>query len=112
MDIKNNLLINAKLNSNYVHSKMQENSEKAFSEVLFTKHAKERIETRDINLTDEQINRLNKGISNAKEKGIKESLVLIDNIALIVSIKNNKVITATKENKDNVFTNIDGAVIV
>ena len=50
----------------------------------------------------------------AKEKSIKESLVMMDNIAFIVNIKNNTVITAMdqKTNDSNIFTNIDGAVIV
>jgi len=58
--------------------------------------------------------RLNKGIMQAKEKSINESLVMMDNIAFIVNIKNNTVVTAMDQstNDSNIFTNIDGAVIV
>ena len=82
--------------------------------VTFSKHANERLESRNINLSEEQISRLNKGIMQAKEKSINESLVMMDNIAFIVNVKNNTVITAIgQEEKDsNVFTNIDGAVII
>lgn len=82
--------------------------------VVFSKHANERLASRNINLNDEQMNRLNKGVMQAKEKSIKESLVMMDNIAFIVNIKNNTVVTAMDQetNDSNVFTNIDGAVIV
>lgn len=82
--------------------------------VVFSKHANERLASRNINLNDEQMDRLNKGVMQAKEKSIKESLVMMDNIAFIVNIKNNTVVTAMDQetNDSNVFTNIDGAVIV
>lgn len=82
--------------------------------VLFSKHANERLASRNINLDAEQIERLNKGVMQAKEKSIKESLVMMDNIAFIVNIKNNTVVTAMDQttNDSNIFTNIDGAVIV
>ena len=71
-------------------------------------------EDNNINLNDEQLNRLNKGVMQAKEKNINESLVMMDNIAFIVNVKNSTVITAMDQetNDNNVFTNIDGAVIV
>lgn len=81
-------------------------------ELKFSKHANARLESRNINLSDEQIGRLNLGVEKAKAKNISESLVMMDNIAFIVSVKNNTVVTAIDKNDDNVFTNIDGAVIV
>lgn len=82
--------------------------------VIFSKHANERLASRNINLNDEQMSRLNKGVMQAKEKSINETLVMMDNIAFIVNIKNNTVVTAMDQetNDSNVFTNIDGAVIV
>ena len=52
--------------------------------------------------------------SEADEKGIRESLVIMDNLSFIVNIKNRTVITAMdqSENEENVYTNIDGAVII
>ena len=83
-------------------------------QVIFSKHANERLASRNINLNESQMNRLNKGVMQAKEKSIQESLVMLDNIAFIVNIKNNTVVTAMDQesNDSNVFTNIDGAVIV
>lgn len=83
-------------------------------ELVFSKHANERLESRNINLTEGQVKRLNEGVAQAREKSIKESLVMMDNLAFIVSINNNTVITALdQDSSDNkVFTNIDGAVIV
>ncbi len=82
--------------------------------VTFSKHANERLASRNINLDAKQMERLNKGIMQAKEKSINESLVMMDNIAFIVNIKNNTVVTAMDQstNDSNIFTNIDGAVIV
>lgn len=83
------------------------------SQVRFSKHAALRLTDRNIELSDTQIDRLNAGMQKANEKGINESLVLVDQLAFIVNVKNNTVITAMdqSESKENVFTNIDGAVI-
>ena len=84
------------------------------SSIRFSKHAGERLEQRAIQLTSEQMLRLEEGTYKAGKKGIKESLVLLDNMAFIVNTQNNTVITAMcQENGDeNIYTNIDGAVII
>lgn len=80
----------------------------------FSKHANMRLNSRDIQLTDDQISRLENGVSKAEAKGIKESLVLMDNVALVVNIENKTVVTALdhSETREHVFTNIDGAVVI
>jgi len=82
--------------------------------VKFSKHALERLESRNINLTNSEIDKINSAITKASQKGVKEALILMDNKAFIASVKNNTVITAAIDNqlKDSVFTNIDGAVII
>lgn len=82
------------------------------STINFSKHATNRLNDRDINLSKEQISRVEKGLGDARQKGINSGLVLVDNIALVVSLKNNTVITAVNEKENKVFTNIDGAIIV
>ena len=69
---------------------------------------------RNISLTKEQLDRLEQGTKKADEKGIRESLVIMDNLSFIVNIKNRTVITAMdqSENEENVYTNIEGAVII
>ena len=82
-------------------------------DLKFSKHANQRLESRNIKLSEDQMNRLNYGVNQARDKSINESLVMMDNLAFIVSVKNNTVVTALEQNEDsNVFTNIDGAVIV
>lgn len=81
-------------------------------ELKFSKHANERLASRNIDLTDDQFRRLEIGAKRAGEKGINESLVMVDNLAFIVNIKNNTVVTAVKDGEDKIFTNIDGAVIM
>ncbi len=82
--------------------------------VKFSKHATSRLDSRQINLSEEQMTRLNAGIDKAMAKGIRESLVLMDNVALVVNIENKTVVTALdhSEATDHVFTNIDGAVVI
>lgn len=77
----------------------------------FSRHANERLATRNINLSEDQMERLESGTTKAREKGIRESLVMVDDLAFIVNVKNNTVITAVGDSTDSVFTNIDGAVI-
>ena len=84
------------------------------SELKFSKHASMRLNDRHINLSQEQSSRLESGVLKASEKGINESLVILDSLAFIVNVPNRTVVTAIdqSESNDNIFTNIDGAVIV
>lgn len=77
-------------------------------------HAQTRLESRNIQLDGEAWERVMQGVERAAAKGAKESLVMVDDVALIVSVKNRTVITAVEQAqlKENVFTNIDSAVIV
>lgn len=87
--------------------------EEALHPVKFSKHALNRLSERDIDLSESQRSRLFEGVNKANEKGIKESLVLVDSLAFIVNVPNKTVVTAMDSNSnDNIFTNIDGAVIV
>jgi flagellar operon protein len=81
-------------------------------QVHFSKHAALRLNDRSITLTGDQMDRVEDAIVKANEKGIKDSLVLVDNMALIVNVKSRTVITAMNQNNNHVFSNIDGAVIV
>lgn len=84
------------------------------SEIKFSKHATTRLETRNIELSERQVARLQDGMLKANEKGIKDSLVIMDKLAFIVNVPSKTVVTAMDqmETKENIFTNIDGAVIV
>ena len=61
-----------------------------------------------------KLDRLNKGARLSGDKGIKESLVLMDDYAFIVNTRSNTVITAMEKSneEENIYTNIDGAVLV
>ncbi len=81
--------------------------------VKFSAHAQNRLQHRQISLTDPQVARLEKGVNNAAEKGAESSLVLLDNLAFIVSVRNRTVVTALDQaqTSSHVFTQIDSAVI-
>lgn len=81
-------------------------------QLQFSKHAEQRLKSRDIELSQEQMQRAAMGVDKAKAKGIRDSLVLVDDVALVVNTKSNVVITALGSGNDSIFTNIDGAVIV
>ncbi|MDR2904063.1 MAG: flagellar protein [Clostridiales bacterium] len=80
----------------------------------FSKHAGERLSARDIKLSDTQLKRVEDGVLKAKTKGVRDSLVLVDGVALVVNVQNKIVVTALGKGQGEgaVFTNIDGAVIV
>lgn len=83
-------------------------------EIKFSGHALQRIQRREINFDEARLEKLKTAVEMADKKGARSSLVLMEDLALIVSIKNRTVITAIdgKNVKENVFTNIDSAIIV
>lgn len=80
----------------------------------FSHHAQQRIARREISLDAAHLQRINAAVEKAAAKGARDSLILVDNLAFIVSIKNRTVVTAMEEKsmRGNVFTNIDSAVII
>ena len=80
----------------------------------FSKHAMGRLADRNIELGDTQLERLESGTRKAEQKGIRDSLVIVDQLAFIVNVPNQTVVTAidSTETEDNIFTNINGAVII
>src|SRR5690554_6712550 len=79
----------------------------SYKPVKFSKHATMRLNSRNIKLNNEQMIKLEKGIEKAEIKGINDSLILIDQIALVVNVKNRTVVTAMDSNQteDRIFTN-------
>lgn len=82
--------------------------------IKFSKHAQERLIARNVGLTQEDIDNIDKAIEKAARKGIKDTLILLGNTALIANVRSKTIITAATEDtlKDNIFTNIDGAIII
>lgn len=82
--------------------------------VKFSKHAQARLESRNISLNSSDMSRLNDAVDKAAGKGVQDSLVVMNNLAFIVSVPDKTVVTAmpVSEATENVFTNIDGAVIL
>jgi len=76
-------------------------------------HALQRIERRGINLDPTTMKRLEDGVDRAAAKGCRDSLVLVDKTAFVVSVPNRTVITAVDQDhmREQVFTNVDSAVI-
>ncbi|MFA5536010.1 MAG: TIGR02530 family flagellar biosynthesis protein [Bacillota bacterium] len=93
---------------------LKESLEIQRSKLQFSKHAAERLKQRQLEITPERLARVEGGIEAAAKKGCRESLVLLDEMALIVSVKNQMVVTAVDGQalKNNLFTNIDSAIIV
>lgn len=79
----------------------------------FSKHALERVQRRGIDLNPTTVGRLHEGVGRAARKGSRDSMVLIDGTAFVVSVPNRTVVTAvgSEHMRDHVFTNIDSAVI-
>lgn len=83
-------------------------------ELKISQHAQIRMANRNIHLSEKQFDMLKNAVDKAEQKGVKESLILMGDLAFVVSVKNRTVITAVDgpNIKQNVFTNIDGAVIL
>lgn len=81
--------------------------------IKFSRHASERLQSRGIAFNPQQLQRLETAVEQINTKGGRESLVLLDDTALVVSVKNETVVTVMDKDqlKNNVFTNIDSAVI-
>lgn len=134
MDIQNNGFLSIEqLTDRYLNNKKpvkeNENAGLSFQDILqqkrlfgtvqtgelkFSKHASERLLSRSIELSDDQLKRLNDGAVKAGQKGIRDSLVIVDELAFIVNVPNQTVVTAmdSTQTNENVFTNINGAVIM
>jgi len=82
--------------------------------VKFSNHAVDRMRSRGITFSPEDISRLSEAVGKAAAKGSKDSLILMNDSALIVSVKNNTVVTVMDKTalKENVFTNIDSTVVL
>ena len=95
---------------------------KSFDEVLrgeldglkFSQHAQTRLESRNIQLSGDDVKQLADAVDRASQKGSQDSLVLMNNVAYIVNVKNRTVVTAVDGDNlnQNVFTNIDSAVLI
>ena len=108
-----------------VSTQRSDKSAESFSDILnreieggsslkFSRHAQTRLESRNISLDSGDLDRLSSAVDKAASKGVQDSLVLMNQMAFIVSVPDKTVVTAmpVDEAGENVFTNIDGAVIV
>lgn len=82
--------------------------------VKFSQHALEKLDLREIKISENALKKLNSGVKKAEDKGAKESLIMVKGVAYIVSIENKTVITMVRNNEKskNVFTNIDSVVFM
>lgn len=88
--------------------------QKTATPLKFSAHAMQRLQSRNISVSDEDVARMNEMADKAAAKGAKQSLFMLNNVAMVVSITNRTVITAVDREsmKENVFTNIDSAAII
>lgn len=121
----NNVSNNNKINDNYNKS-INNRIERAveFSSILkkaesqnelkISAHAKDRLKERNINFNDDDLTNIRQAVEKIRNKGGREALIIYNNVALLTSVKNNTIITAVddKSMKENVFTNIDSAIII
>src|SRR4051812_26115989 len=83
-------------------------------QLIISKHAKHRLEQRGIHIEEARWEQISDKVMEAKKLGVKESLVLLDDAALIVSAKNQTVITVMDRNEatSQIFTNINGTIVM
>lgn len=109
-----------------VRPKAPDKQTKAFKDILnqhlvnnssllkISKHAEKRLQERGIIINPDRWSMISEKVSEAKTKGVQESLVIVKEAALLVSAKNNIVITALDRNeaKSQIFTNINGTIVI
>ena len=86
--------------------------EEELEKVKFSNHALKRLESRNIQLSDDEITKIQNAVDKAESKGSKDSLVMMDKTAFIVNVPNRTVVTAIEvaNSNESVFTNIDSVV--
>jgi flagellar operon protein len=94
-------------------TRFQDVFDQEISKLKFSAHAQSRLNSRDISLSNEDIGRIESAVAKAEAKGSNESLVLLRDMAFIVSVGNKTVITAMQNDgaEQHIFTNIDSAVM-
>lgn len=99
----------------------QKQPKTSFEEVLqaetnlkISKHASERMKERNIEITDQLWQTIGERVQEARQKGVTDSLVVLNEAALLVSAKNNTVVTAMdrQESISRTFTNINGTILI
>ena len=77
-----------------------------------SKHAALRLN--DLNLSEDDMKKIEKGFQIAADKNSKDTVMIFNNLALIASVENRTLITAVNKEraKDNIFTNVDSVVIL
>jgi len=82
--------------------------------VRLSQHAQERLKSRGITLSETDMKSLSAAVDSVAQKGGKDSLIMMNNAALVVNVKNRTVVTAMDRQgmQGNVFTNIDSAVVL
>lgn len=85
-----------------------------YTTLTVSKHAKQRMIERNININDKQWQQIQEKVFEAKQKGVTDALVVVDDATLIVSAKNNIVVTALHkaDAKEKIFTNINGTILL
>ncbi len=98
--------------SGTVKSNFDEIFSRELDKVKLSSHAMKRLESRNIQLNDAELNKIQEAVERAQSKGSKDSLVMMNDTAFIVNVPNKTIITAmdVTESKENVFTNIDSVV--
>lgn len=106
--------INTRKSTSFEEILSKVNNENKTENVKFSKHALSRLDQRNIVLSENEIKDIDTAVKKAETKGIKDALIIMGDKTFVANIKNKTIVTASTNEKlkDNVFTNIDGAVII
>ena len=93
---------------------LQQKLQQTQNQLQFSKHSQERIQQRGIEMTEDLLAQMNEAADSARQKGAKDVVMITQQAAFVLSVANNTVITAMNGNemKNNIFTKIDGAVLL
>lgn len=103
-----------KSNSNSEFGQLLRQTIQQKQQLVFSKHAQQRIDSRQIQISPQLLSQINNAVEQASGKGIKDALMISGQTAFIVNVPSRTVVTTMsgQEMTNNIFTNIDGAVIL
>lgn len=119
--VNGNIVSIKPLNAEKKNNISKEVNSTSFSEVLsktlkqdinISKHANNRLAERNIELSNEDIEKLSDAFDKAKDKGATDSVILYKDLAFIASVKNRTIITAMPKGEENIFTNVDSVILL
>lgn len=86
--------------------------DQAKNELVISKHAQKRLDERNIHIDQKKWTTIQQKMNEARNKGVTDSVIVLNDAILVASTKNNTIITAMKKDEEQIVTNINGTIFI